>query len=164
MAIKRSSDKAFPEEDPEFQVAPMIDILLVLMTFFMSITSTEVLKTKTKLDLQLPVAKDSKPSDTAQNQIIINVVWNSVEKKGVIELEEKTMENPSDLVGIIARRRERLPYFRAVIRGGDIVPYSFVQQVLAACAEAEVDNITFSVLSQDGAKTYKEAADRAAPK
>ena len=38
MAIKRSSQTAFPEEDPEFQVAPMIDVLLVLMTFFMSIT------------------------------------------------------------------------------------------------------------------------------
>ena len=30
--------------EPEFQIAPMIDVLLVLLIFFMSITSAEVLK------------------------------------------------------------------------------------------------------------------------
>ena len=32
------------EGEPEFQVAPMIDVLLVLLIFFMSITSAQVLK------------------------------------------------------------------------------------------------------------------------
>jgi len=27
-----------PEEDPEFQIAPMVDILLFLLVFFMSIS------------------------------------------------------------------------------------------------------------------------------
>ena len=49
-----------PEEDPEFQIAPMIDILLVLLVFFMSISSTEVLQ-KTE-GINLPVAKDAKPA------------------------------------------------------------------------------------------------------
>ncbi|MBA3608646.1 MAG: biopolymer transporter ExbD, partial [Chthoniobacterales bacterium] len=30
--------------EPEFQVAPMIDVLLVILVFFMTITSTQVLK------------------------------------------------------------------------------------------------------------------------
>ncbi|MGH6755164.1 MAG: ExbD/TolR family protein, partial [Bradyrhizobium sp.] len=30
--------------EPEFQVAPMIDVLLVLLVFFMMITSAQVLK------------------------------------------------------------------------------------------------------------------------
>ena len=47
-----------PEEDPEFQIAPMIDILLVLLVFFMSISSTEVLQSNR--DIQLPVAADGK--------------------------------------------------------------------------------------------------------
>ena len=40
----RSETRLPPEEDPEFQIAPMIDILLVLLVFFMSISSTEVLQ------------------------------------------------------------------------------------------------------------------------
>ena len=30
--------------EPDFQIAPMIDVLLVLLIFFMSITSAQVLK------------------------------------------------------------------------------------------------------------------------
>ena len=40
--------------EPEFQVAPMIDVLLVLLIFFMSITSAQVLKVDK--NISLPVA------------------------------------------------------------------------------------------------------------
>ena len=42
------------EGEPEFQVAPMIDVLLVLLIFFMSITSSQVLKVDK--NISLPVA------------------------------------------------------------------------------------------------------------
>ncbi len=153
MAIKRLSERAFPDEEPVFQVAPMIDVLLVLMTFFMSITSTEILKTKTSLDLGLPVAKNSKRKESAQSEIVINVTWNPLTKAGSIEFEEKFL-NPNEITDIILQRKGKQPFFRAVIRAAENVPYSFVQQILLACASADVDNITFSVLSQEAKKTY----------
>jgi biopolymer transport protein ExbD len=57
----RAETRLPPEEDPEFQIAPMIDILLVLLVFFMSISSTEVLQTNDKV--RLPVAKDGKDAN-----------------------------------------------------------------------------------------------------
>ena len=60
-AAKRAALRQIPEEDPEFQIAPMIDILLVLLVFFMSISSTEVLQTNDKV--KLPIAKDAKDKD-----------------------------------------------------------------------------------------------------
>ena len=45
------------EGEPEFQVAPMIDVLLVLLIFFMSITSSQVLKVDK--NISLPVAAPS---------------------------------------------------------------------------------------------------------
>ncbi len=158
MAIQRVSEKAFPEEDPEFQVAPMIDVLLVLMTFFMSITSTEVLKTKTKLgNLELPVAKESRPKESAPSEVVINVGWQEKTQQGFIEWEGKILASPPGITPIILARKGDQPFFRAVIRADQNVPYSFIQQVLAACADAEVDNITFSVLSQEAPKSYKHA-------
>ncbi len=155
MSSQRSSEKAFPEEEPEFQVAPMIDILLVLMTFFMAITSTEVLKSKTKIaNINLPVAPDSVKKDNARSEVLINVGWNpkNLGKEGVIEVEEQIIQDPSQLGSIITQRKQRQPALRAVIRASEEVPYSFVQQVMAACAEADVDNITFLVLNQEKVK------------
>lgn len=155
MAIQRSSERVFHEEEPEFQVAPMIDVLLVLMTFFMSITSTEVLKTKTKLgELHLPIAKNSKNKESSQNEVVLNVLWNQKDKTGSIELEEKTLNGPEEVTSIILQRKGNQPFFRAVIRADHNVPYSFVQKVLAACAASDVDNITFSVLSKESKRTY----------
>ena len=64
--------------DPEFQVAPMVDVLLVLMLFFMAITSTEVLK-----EGQKPATgrcKNAKPADKSkpQDEIVVNVAWDGV--------------------------------------------------------------------------------------
>ncbi|MBI4027647.1 MAG: biopolymer transporter ExbD [Verrucomicrobia bacterium] len=161
MSAKRSSEKAFPEEDPEFQVAPMIDILLVLMTFFMSITSTEVLKTKTKLTVDLPVEKDSAaPEKAKKSEVLINVAWDPHKNASAIEFEGNMLNSPDQVTDVILRRKGNAPYFRAVVRAAQIVPYSYVQQVLGACAAAQVDNITFLVLSQDAPKTYKKDAPK----
>ncbi len=127
----------------------MIDVLLVLMTFFMSITSTEVLKTKTSIELELPVAPESKAKEASPGEVLINIGWIASRRQGVIEFEEKTIHNPAEITNIIYERKGNKPYFRAVIRADENVPYSFVQQVMAACAAAQVDNITFSVLSRE---------------
>ena len=64
-----------PEEDPEFQIAPMIDILLVLLVFFMSISSTQVLQTNEAV--KLAVAKEAKdPPSTVDGRVTVNVLWN----------------------------------------------------------------------------------------
>lgn len=156
MSIKRAGDKAFPEEEPEFQVAPMIDVLLVLMTFFMSITSTEILKTKTKIEFELPVAKEGKSKEGAQSEVVINAAWDTSTRTGKMEFEEKFLNNMAEITDIINKRKVGKPTFRAVIRAGEEVPYSYVQQIMAACAAADVDNITFAVVSKASDKKYKK--------
>jgi len=151
MSTQRASEKAFPDEEPEFQVAPMIDILLVLMTFFMSITSTEVINTSSKLVTQLPVAKDSKKKDTNQNEMILNVGWVAEKKQGAVEIDENIYE-VARISDIISLRKGNKATFRVVIRASEEVPYSYMQEVMMACAAAGVDNITFSVLSQSSRK------------
>src|SRR2546425_11285578 len=77
-----------PEEDPEFQIAPMIDILLVLLVFFMSISSTEVLQANR--EIQLPVAADGKSaSKNNPGQVIINITWVAMSNTGAIEVNDK---------------------------------------------------------------------------
>ena len=138
----------------------MIDILLVLMTFFMSITSTEVIKTQPKIEnFVLAVAKDSKPAETARSQVTINVGWNALNKgkEGVIDIDGTMYKDPNDITGIVEQRKRGQPALRALIRVSEEVPYSFVQLVIGACAGADVDNITFAVLAKDIPKEYTDA-------
>jgi biopolymer transport protein ExbD len=160
MAIQRSSEKAFPEEEPEFQVAPMIDVLLVLMTFFMSITSTDILRTKTKIHFDLPVAKEGKAKEGAPSEVVVNVGWDKETKTGKLEFEEKTLNDPSEITDVINKRKVGKPFFRAVVRAGDDVPYSYVQTIMSACAAADVDNITFAVVSNDNNKKKYERQEK----
>jgi biopolymer transport protein ExbD len=57
--------------EPEFQVAPMIDVLLVLLIFFMSITSAQV--EQLDKEVQLPVAPDAKDHKPDPAQRTVNV-------------------------------------------------------------------------------------------
>ena len=72
---KKTAARTTPEEDPEFQIAPMIDILLVLLVFFMSISTSEVLQVSQ--NVVLPVAKDAKGKNgraPARAQVMVNVI------------------------------------------------------------------------------------------
>ena len=110
-AAKRAALRQIPEEDPEFQIAPMIDILLVLLVFFMSISSTEVLQTNDKV--KLPIAKDAKDKDKTQGankgQTIVNVLWDPIRNGGVIDMNEKTYGLPSDIIPELTKRARPEP-------------------------------------------------------
>src|SRR6184192_2213784 len=84
---QRAQTRLPPEEDPEFQIAPMIDILLVLLVFFMSISSTEVLQSNHAIEL--PVANDAKSASKSNpGQVIINVTWVAINNLGAIEVND----------------------------------------------------------------------------
>src|SRR5258708_14153431 len=88
-----------PEEDPEFQIAPMIDILLVLLVFFMAISSTEVLQVNK--GVTLPVAKDAKPADkNTKGQTIINVMRNPINNIGSLEVDNNKLTTPEQTLGL----------------------------------------------------------------
>src|SRR5471030_2380996 len=61
------------EGEPEFKVAPMIDVLLTILVFFMTITSAQVLKVDKTI--QLPIAKDAQKKDNSRAEAVVNVRW-----------------------------------------------------------------------------------------
>ncbi len=156
---KKSETRMAPEEDPEFQIAPMIDILLVLLVFFMTISSTEVLQTNDAV--HLPVAKDAKDKNGAKQagagQVIINVLWSSVNAgvtgTGTLDIDGKTYPT-ADAVGEVLKTKAAAAGadFRVVIRADKEVRYEFLRGLLRAAGNAGVSNVTFSVVSKDDGK------------
>ena len=142
--------KADPEIDPEFQIAPMIDILLVLLVFFMSISSTEVLQSNK--DVKLPVAKEAKEAKENPGQIIINVTYAPISNATGIEVDQKLYQSPMELVGMLKNKVSANPLVRVVIRADKEVRYEYLRQLLEAVGASGVGNVTFSVVDKEGGK------------
>ena len=146
----RSETRLPPEEEPEFQIAPMIDILLVLLVFFMSITSTEVLQVNEAV--KLPVAKDAKDPEkgTENGQITINVLWNLMSNSGTFEVDNKTYGQAAELSPLLEAKVAQSPEMRVVIRADRAVRYEFLKTLLKTVGGAKVSNVTFSVVDKEG--------------
>lgn len=145
---KKHVRKAEPEVDPEFQIAPMIDILLVLLVFFMSISSTEVLQSNK--EVKLPIAKDAKEAKDNPGQIIINITYAPINNMTAIEVDQKSYQSPMDLVGLLKNKVSANPLVRVLIRADREVRYEYMRQLLEAIGASGVGNVTFSVVDKEG--------------
>ncbi len=133
-------------EELEFQIAPMIDVLLVLLVFFIMITSASVLRSDK--NITLPVAKHSTKKDMARAEALINVHWIAEENRGVVMMENVSYKSVEEIEPILTPRYKENNKYRAVIRADKDTPSQFVQKVMATCAAAGIADITFSVLNQ----------------
>jgi biopolymer transport protein ExbD len=153
-AIKRQRKRKRidTDGDPEFQVAPMVDVLLVLMLFFMAITSTEVLK-KDK-NLQLADAKNAKPADKKdhKNEITINVEWDGINSVAHLSMDQRQYKSADDILNDLAAAHKANPAATVVIRADRDVEYSNVSDLMGTCGAAGISTVTFSVLIGGGDK------------
>ena len=149
---KKHGKKRRPEEaeaDPEFQIAPMIDILLVLLVFFMSISTTQVLQTNR--DIRLPVAKEAKEAKENPGQIIVNIAYNPFANTVSITVKEREYPSPNDLIPILKENIRANPMVRVLVRADKDVRYSVMRSVLEAVGKAGIANVTFSVVDKEAA-------------
>lgn len=132
------------EGEPEFQIAPMIDVLLVLLIFFMTITSAEVLKVDKKLTL--PVSPNAKKRDPefAKHEIAVNLRWNEGERKAALVVDEKIYEDQQELVPYLEERKKADDKLRIIIRGDKGLPAIEVQRLMGILADAGLSDISFA--------------------
>ena len=143
--------------EPEFQVAPMIDVLLTILVFFMMITSAQVLKVDKSI--VLPVASDALKSDSNREQAIVNVRWDPKTQKATFVLDDKQYVEAKLMIPTLKNMKAvgetkiggsagQQPY-RAVIRGDREVPAVNVANAMNACGEAGIADISFSAINKE---------------
>lgn len=130
-------------DDPGFQIAPMIDVLLVLLIFFMSIASTAI--TRYDPTIQLPVAPAATPREDETAVWVVNVAWDAMVSRSSVRFEEQEIAL-SQLTILLTERRSRGISARLILRGDGAVPVRHIQAVVAAAAAAGVAEITFAAL------------------
>jgi biopolymer transport protein ExbD len=138
-----------PEEGPEFQIAPMIDILLVLLVFFLSISSTEVLQRRN--GVVLPVAQGQ--SSPEASQAVVNLSWSSIHHTGAIEVDGQHFAQTAQFRDYLRSRTQVSPNMRVLIRADREVRYDFLRPLMVAISETGVSKVTFAVVDRDMSST-----------
>ncbi len=142
--------------EPEFQIAPMIDVLLVLLIFFMSITSAQVLKVDKTIEL--PVSANSLKKDNQRAEAIVNVKWDPAAKKATYTMDDRAYPELPELTKALAAAKKlgetkitqgSNPTFRCVIRGDREASAMSVSRAMNAAAEAGVTDISFSAANRN---------------
>jgi biopolymer transport protein TolR len=125
--------------NPQINVTPLIDVLLVLIIVFMVVVSMSKHK---GLEAQIP-----QPAQDSQNQpvpidrtIVIQVIWGAQNQPPVLKInqdEVKWDDLQSRLHDIFKIRAERI----AFVRGDDDVDFEYVADVIDIAREAGVERI-----------------------
>jgi biopolymer transport protein ExbD len=142
--------------EPVFQVAPMVDVLLVLLIFFMSITSAQVLKVDKSITL--PLAADAIKKDNSRSEAIVNVRWDEATRKATYVMNDQIMPDVSAVTRALVEAKKISdtkvakgpnPTFRCVIRGDRMATAKSVTAVMDAAAQAGISDVTISALNHD---------------
>ncbi len=144
--------------EPEFQIAPMIDVLLVLLIFFISITSMEVLRIDQ--DITLPVAEDAIRAQKERGEVILNVRYNAQTRKARfnINADQRPIEDTETLVTELTKavavaqssiKAGWNPHVRMVIRADKHTPSHEISRAMDAGASAGISDIAFSAASRE---------------
>lgn len=131
--------------EPEFQIAPMIDVLLVLLIFFMSIATTAV--SRYDPSIELPVAPDANKKEDSEGELVFNVAWKVRTQTAVTTFEEHTV-NLDDVVPTLIARKKADPEVRVLVRSDGLTPVRYISAVVEAAAKAGISDVTFATISR----------------
>ncbi len=119
-----------------FQIAPMVDVLLVLLCFF--VVTWSFARKEMELDVKVPTAENAKESNPVVNQTVINV-----KADGTIVWNRKTV-NGDELRSRLRELAGLFPDYAIILRGDRNVRYEFIVNVMDICRDANIWNVAFA--------------------
>ena len=124
------------EEEPAPNLAPMIDVVLVLTIFFMC--ATKFSDDERKFDLDLPQAGAAAAAAGGRPEIV------GVEASGGVRVGGEEVASESRVARLSAAR-ESNPDLSVMIRGERAVPHGRMAEIYEACRVAGVTNVAIAV-------------------
>jgi biopolymer transport protein ExbD len=129
----------FSSRQPEpaaMQLAPMIDIVFLLLIFF--IVSWQFTRSETELSVSVPTAQEGAEPERQRGEIVINILSDRS-----IKVEGSTV----DLAALLAKLSSIAAQFKnqpVRIRGDGHVDYQRIVEVIDTCQKAGIWNISFA--------------------
>lgn len=126
-----------PQGDDKFSLTPMIDVVFLLITFFMTVTSYASAEL---VQVAMPNAPEAKVPDDVGDRQFLSISENGTYFLGAFSSNLEDIKNQ-------LLQRNSVPGFKgAYIRADAHTPYRYVNELMKTCAEAGVYNILFGTL------------------
>ena len=129
-----------PAGDEGFDLTPMIDVVFLLIVFFMTVASA---LTTNKLELNLAVAEESAIPKDIKDRFTVSVSDEGGFFFGVEELNEQQLSDR--LAKVVANNTS----IKIVLRAGKMAEHQHVNKVLTVCAANGINDIIFATYQSD---------------
>lgn len=129
------------EEEPAIPMAPMIDIIFLLLIFF--ITTSVFARLENELSVTVPTAESATTPKRDLGELIVNVKSN-----GDIIVNQREIST-EQLEILLTRIAKQYPDQSVIIRGDRQASLEHAIEVLDVCAQSGVWNVSFAALPPD---------------
>ncbi len=136
--------KTHHDEQPDLNLTPMIDVVFLLIIFFM--VGTKFSELERNIDLQVPEVSDRGALTDGPQRRLINVY-----RDGQITLDRRSV-TLDELTGQLASAHNQYTDLGVIVRGDAESPFQNVAQVLNACKQAGVSEMAISVKLSDSVR------------
>lgn len=129
--------------DAGFQIAPMVDVVFVLLIFFMASAGSNVVEKE--LNISLPSGRGGAATGPPPTPVIIDIAAD-----GLVSMNSKVFDTPTDktMPELRARLKENIERFGdkdpVIIRPANDARQERIIDVLNSAAASGVKNLTFS--------------------
>ena len=132
------------DEEAKLDMSPMIDMVFLLLIFFIVNATAIIVKTDPKVFP--PVAKNSKAQEDGRGRIVVNV-----HEDGTFTAEDFNviLADDKDIVDLVKKEKEKIIPLGIVpklhLRGDQDAVFKYSRTAIRAAAEAGVDQVVFAV-------------------
>lgn len=125
-----------------FPITPMIDVVFLLLCFF--VTSQIFSQWETEIEITLPTARTGQTPQRLPGEIIINIL-----RTGETIVNGRTLDE-AGLGSMLKQLAELFPGQPVLIRADKTTAYENVIRVLDLCRQADIWNISFATGVPEG--------------
>ena len=135
------------DDDTEVDMSPMIDMVFLLLIFF--IVNATLIVVEMDKKVQVPIARYSKTQETKMGRIVVNVYSDEHAGEGRFRMADgkKVFADDEDMVDFIKKEKERWDgkgqKARLHLRADGKVHFTYVRRVIRAAAAAGINEVIF---------------------